>query len=239
MLKLIHADLFKVFHRSAFYIMLAVLSGFAAVLVVMMFRDSEVSISNVYSMAPLLLPYPAALLPIITQFTLGEEYRERTVKNTIEYGTGRGLYFSSKLISTIILGAILTAAVYGVYFGTASIIAPSGEGVASVLAADVFSRIGAAFTVYIAAAAMSMFLLTVFGRSSMAIFAYYGILYFTGPLLMLFHLDNLKPYLLKTQLAVLSGRNTPDFLFILMVSAVTSAVFFAVGLTVLKKKDMA
>jgi len=116
---------------------------------------------------------------------------------------------------------------------------PVGDGVTGVLAADILTRIGAAFTVCVAAAVMSMFLLTVFGRSAMAIFAYYGILYLSNLILVLFRLSSLVPYLLKTQFSSLSGRTPPDYGFVLTVSAVTFAVFFAGGLAALRKKDMA
>lgn len=240
MLKLIRADFYKVFRRPSFYILLTVLPLLAVALVLVAIRGRNAgTMTGAFDVAPNLLTYPGALLPLVTELTLGEELRGRTVKNTIEYGTSRAIYFCGKLISAELLGAILLLLVFGAYFGTAFLSLPQGMGVSSELAGTVFSRIGAAFAVYTAACAFSMFLLVVFHRSTLAIFTYYGGIYLTELFLQLFQLNGLKQYLLNTQLSLLTGEDPPRFGFIFTVAAVTFAIFFAGGLTALKRKDMA
>jgi len=237
MLKLVRADFYKTFHRSAYYLMLAAFSALAAALVFMMRGGSVGSFAGALALSRELLPYPAALLPLVTQLTLGEEYRERTVKNALEHGAGRGTYFLAKWVSSVLLGLLLAAAVFGAYFGSAALLLGGGAG--AELAKDAFSRIGAACAVYIAAATVSLFLLTVFSRSAAAIFAYYGAFYLSGLLLQLFKQKWALPALLRTQLTNAVSEPAPDYAAVLAVAAVTLAVFFAAGLAATRRKDLA
>jgi len=240
MFKLIHAEFYKIFHRPAFYILLTVLPLLAIDLVLIAIRGRNAgTMTGAFDVAPQMLSYPAALLPFVTELTLGEELRDRTVKNTIEYGTGRGIYFVSKLISTILIGMLFILLVYGAYFAAAAFSLPPGKGVSPGLARAIFSRIGTAAAVYTAASAMSIFLLTIFNRSVLAIFTYYGLFYISELFLDVFRLSRLSDYTLHAQISSLTGEDPPNLGFILAVSAVTFLVFSIGGLAVLRKKDLA
>jgi len=240
MLKLIQAEFYKIFRRLTFFVLLVSLPLLAVALVLIAIRGRNAgTLTGAFLVAPQLLSYPAALLPLITEFTLGEELRERTMKNTIEYGIGRGTYFVSKLISTLLLGILFVVLVYGTYFATAALSMPLGKGIGTELVHATCSRIAAASAVYAAASALSLFLLTGLNRNVSAIFAYYGLFYFTEPLLKAFKLSNGVNYLLSTQVSALTGEDPPQFGFILAVSAVTFAVFCIGSLIVLQKKDLA
>jgi len=240
MLRLIHAEFYKIFRRPAFFILLVTLPLLAIALVLIAIRGRNAgTLTGAFLVAPQLLTYPAALLPLITELTLGEELRERTVKNTIEYGIDRRTYFVSKLISTILLGILFVILVYCTYFATAALSMPLGKGIGTDLLRATFSRVGAATAVYAAASALSLFLLTVLNRSIWAIFTYYGVFYFTDLLLKVFKLGNVSKYLLSTQVSALTGEDQPQFGFILAVSAITFVVFCIGSLIVLQRKDLA
>jgi hypothetical protein len=237
--RLIYADMYKTFHRDLYYMVLILLPALAITLVLAVIRGGNAgTMTGAYDVAPQLLQYPLAVLPLLTQMTIGEEFHERTIKNTIEYGTSRNVYFSSKLISTLILGMILLVAVYAAYFCTAYITLPQGRGVSAELMSSTFVRIGAACAIYAAAAAMSMFLLTVFNKNIMSIFVYYGAIYVTGLLLQLFHLGELSRYLLNKQISALAN-NVLDIKTALLVAAVTFIIFAIGGIIALRKKDLA
>jgi hypothetical protein len=239
MFKLIHAEFYKVFRRPTFYILLSSLLFFAVAIVLIAIRGRNAgTVTGAFRVAPTLLTYPAALLPLVTELTLGEELREHTAKNTIEYGTGRNVYFISKLISTILLGMLLLILVYSAYFAAAALSMPLGQGVWPELLQATFSRIGTAFAVFIAASGMSLFLLTLFNRSVLAIFAYYGIFYFTEIIFDAFNFSFGTKYLLSVQVTALTGEDPPQYGFILAVSAVTFLVFFTGSLITLRNKDL-
>ncbi len=238
MLKLIHADFYKTFHRAAYYLILFIFCGFAITIAVQMRGRDAGSWSGSFLAASQLLIYPVAFLPIITQITLGEEYREHTVKNTLAFGTNRCLLFCSKWVSTVLLGLLLTAAVFAAFFGSAALALPRDVQFSQKLVTDFFARLGAACVVYVAAATMSLFFLVVFNRNTLAIFLYYGAYYFTGLLLMLFHLNGGNKYLLQTQLKGIAGDPVPNLQKAMVISAVTMAAFFVAGVFASRRKDL-
>lgn len=238
MLKLIHADLYKTFHRAAYYLMIAVCCGLALLLTAAMRGGSVGTWSGSVVAAASLLTYPAALLPLVTQITLGEEYREHTMKNTLAFGTDRCVLFCSKWVSTVLLGLVLTAAVFAAYFGGAAVALPRDADFSMELVKQFFTRLGAACVVYVAAATMSLFFLVVFNRNTLAIFLYYGAFYLTELLLYLFHAGNGSVYLLKTQLSGIATAANPDMQKAMLITVVTMAVFFSAGLVASRKKDL-
>lgn len=238
MLKLIHADFYKTFHRAAYYLILFIFCGFAITIAVQMRGRDAGSWSGSFLAASQLLIYPVAFLPIITQITLGEEYREHTVKNTLAFGTNRCLLFCSKWVSTVLLGLLLTAAVFAAFFGSAALALPRDVQFSQKLVTDFFARLGAACVVYVAAATMSLFFLVVFNRNTLAIFLYYGAYYFTELLLMLFHLNGGNKYLLQTQLKGIAGDPVPNLQKAMVISAVTMAAFFVAGVFASQRKDL-
>lgn len=238
MFKLIHADFYKTFHRSAFYLMLLIFCGLALVMAVAMRGGQAGTWSGSLSVGIVLLSYPPMLLPLITQLVLGEEYQEHTMKNTLSFGTDRGLAFFSKWISSVLLGLILMAAVFGVFFGGAALLLEHDTLFSQELVKQFLRRLGASSLIYIAAVTASLFFYAVFNRNALAIFLYYGAFYLSELLLMLFHLGNASTYLLKTQLDHVT-QGAASMQQPILVSLVTMAAFFAAGLAVSCRKDLA
>ena len=130
------------------------------------------------------------------------------MKNTLSFGTDRGLLFFTKWISSVLLGLILTAAVFGVYFGSSAMLFQHDSAFSQELMGQFLNRLGVACLIYIASVTMSLFFLVLFSRNTLAIFLYYGVFYLTELLLKLFRLETVVPYLLKSQLmSIVQGPN--------------------------------
>lgn len=237
MFKLIHADFYKTFHRAAYYMMLLIFCGLAFLFSLMLRGSSAGTWSGSVGVAVELLFYPPMLLPMITQIVLGEEYREHNMKNTLSFGTDRGLLFSTKWVSSVLLGLILTAAVFGVYFGSSAMLLQHDSAFSQELMRQFLSRLGVACLIYIASVTMSLFFLVLFNRNTLAIFLYYGVFYLTDLLLTLFHLKKVVPYLLKSQLSSIVGEPNVLMQQPILVSLATMAVFFVASLAVSYRKD--
>ncbi|HBN81319.1 MAG TPA: hypothetical protein DD433_08075, partial [Ruminococcaceae bacterium] len=66
MLKLIHADLYKTFHRAYFFLLTAVVSALCVVMVFALRGGEAGNWSAAVSLGAMLLSYPVFLLPMLT-----------------------------------------------------------------------------------------------------------------------------------------------------------------------------
>ena len=235
MLKLIHADFYKVFHRLYFYILTVVLAGLCFITIFAM-KGSCASQSIKFAIA--MFSMPVFILPMVTQIVFSEEYQSHTLKNTASYGTDRTVLFISKWITSILLSAILAAVLLAVYMGGTMLILKRDAAFNSALIQEFFTRLGAACSVYIACISMSVFLAAVFNRNGFAIFLYYALFYFTGYLLLLFRLGSATKYLLKYSLDAIMQNPATQLQQPVVVSLVTAVAFFVGGAVLFRRKDL-
>lgn len=239
MLKLIHADLYKVFHRMYFYIMMLALVVLCVIVNSAMHGSGQYGTASFSIMfAVSLLNLPVILMPMLTEIVSAEEYRDHTIKNTLSFGTNRTLLFLSKYICAVILGVILMAVVLGSYFGSMMIFLPKDPKFTSEIIREFFIRLGASCTVYLACISMAVFFTVLFNRSTMAIFLYYGVFYLTEYLLYLFHFSKGIDYLLKTQISNIMKLPIIQLQNPVVISLVTLLVFLMAGIALFRKRDV-
>lgn len=237
MLKMIHADLYKTFHRAYFFIMMLVVSGLCVAMVFAMRGGTAASWSGAATLVSMLLDYPILLIPMITQIVYAEEFRDHTLKNTVAFGTNRTSLYISKWLTTIILGLIMAAVVLFFFFGSAALILPKDPGFKWELMKVFFERFGASCLVYVASISMSVFFIQLFNKSTLAIFFYYGAFYLTELILKLVKLEKGIDYLLKTQISEIMSKPIDQLQNPIVITLVTMAVFFAAGIVFFRKKD--
>ncbi|WBY64895.1 MAG: ABC transporter permease [Thermocaproicibacter melissae] len=237
MLKMIHADLYKTFHRAYFFIMTLVVSGLCVALVFAMRGGGAGNWTGATELGVELLGYPVFLIPMLTQIVYAEEFRDHTLKNTIAFGTNRTVLYISKWLTTIILGVIMAAVVLFFFFGCAALILPKDSDFTWDFMKVFFERFGASCLVYIAAISMSIFFIQLFNKSTLAIFFYYGGFYFTDLILTLIKCDKGIDYLLKTQMSAIISKPVDQFRDPIVITLVTMAVFFVAGIVFFRKKD--
>lgn len=235
MFKLIHAELYKIFHRAYFFVMALCA---AALCVVLMFAMRGENMSKSVEFGTMLLSYPVFLLPMLTQIVSAEEFRDHTLKNTLAFGTNRTALYVAKWLTAIILGVLLAAVVLVAYFGSAALLLTKDTAFTSGLMREFFTRVGAASAVYVACISMSVFFISLMSRSTLAIFLYYGAFYLTNLLLQLFRLVWGIDYLLKTQIEAIAANPVSQLQQPVVISLVTMAAFFAAGLAVFRRKDL-
>lgn len=239
MLKLIHADLYKVFHRAYFYIMMAILAALCV------FVNFAIHGSGAYNTASFsvtsaisFLSFPVILLPMLTEVVSAEEYRDHTIKNTLSFGTNRTVLFLSKSISAVILGVILMVVVVVVYFGSMMILLPKDANFTSDFMREFFIRLGASCSVYVACISMAIFFTVLFNKSTLAIFLYYGAFYLTDLLFKLFHFSKGIDYLLKSQISNITALPIVKLQTPVTISLVTMLVFLVAGIAVFRRRDV-
>ena len=241
MLKQIHCDLYKVFHRFYFYIMALALGGLCILLNAVMANQGGKAypVSFSWQFFASVLSYGLFLLPMLTEIVLAEENREHTLKNAVSFGAARGTLFVSKFVTSVILGVILIAVVLTFYCGSSLLLLPKDAAFTADMVRGFFERVGVACIVYMAALAVSAFLSILLRRNSLFIFAYYGTIFLTDYLFKLLKISFLNSYLLKTQFsAISSAQSMMQMQMPFLVSIVTLAVFTVFGLFVFKKQDV-
>jgi hypothetical protein len=240
MLKLIHADLYKVFHRAYFYVLSLIVLGLSLVLIFGLHNSSAPfnSASSAIQLATECITYPILLLPCLTDIVMHEEYREHMVKNTLSYGTNRFLLYSAKVLTSVILGVIMMAVALIVYCGSASLILQHDAKFTPLLFREFFARLAAACVVYIACLAMAAFFSTLFSNNALWIFLFYVAFYMSDLLLKLFRLSGGIDYLLKIQVTNIIKNPVSQLTTPIAISLVTLAVFFVAGAVLFRRKDV-
>lgn len=237
MLKMIHADLYKTFHRMYFYILMLSVSVLCVVMVFAMRGGDYGNWSGAVMTGAALLSYPIFLLPMITQIVYAEEFHDHTLKNTISYGTNRTTLYVSKWLTSILLGVIMTVVVLAFYFGGAALFLTKDPTFKWELVREFFIRLSASCAVYVAAISMSVFFIQLFNRSTLAIFLYYAGFYLTEYLLKLCHWSKGADYLLKTQILNIGQNPLAKLQTPVVISIITMAIFFLAGIVFFRKKD--
>lgn len=238
MLKLMHADLYKTFHRAYYFVMMLLISALCVTLIFTLRGGEYGNWSGSAACAASMLSLPVVLLPMITQIVSAEEYRDHTLKNTLSFGTNRTALYVSKWVTTVLLGVLLMVVVLAVYFGSSAMLLPKDAAFKGEIFREFFIRLGAACSVYVACISMSVFFIALFNRSTLAIFLYYGAFYLTDLILKLVHLNKGVDYLLKTQINNICAVPVAQLQKPIVISLVTMAVFFVGGMVLFRKKDL-
>lgn len=236
MLKLIHADLYKTFHRAYYFVMMLLIAALCVTLIFALRGGQYGNWSGSTACAISMLSYPIIFLPMLTQIVSAEEFHDHTLKNTLSFGTNRTTLYVSKWVTTVLLGVLLTAVVLAVYFGSSAMLLTKDAAFKGF--GDFFIRLGASCSVYLACISMSVFFIALFNRSTLAIFLYYGVFYLTDLILKLIHLNKGIDYLLKTQINSICAVPVAQLQKPVVISLVTMAVFFVGGLVIFRKKDL-
>ncbi|MCI1991350.1 MAG: ABC transporter permease [Oscillospiraceae bacterium] len=239
MLRLIHADLYKIFHRFYFYIMAASLAALCVLVNLVLRTAGQYSAASFsWGFAVSMLSAPVFLMPMLTDIVSAEEYREHTLKNTLSFGTNRTSLYFSKAITSVLLGILLMAVVLVFYCGSSLIFLPRDAKFTGDLIREFFVRAAASCSVYIASIAMAVFLTVLFRHGSLAIFIFYGAFYLTEYLFKLLRISQLNRYTLKTQIGQIAGQPLAQLQTPVLISLVTMAVFLAAGAAVFHRRDI-
>jgi ABC-2 type transport system permease protein len=240
LLKLIHADLYKVFHRIFFYSMLAVMAVLA---VLVNFSLSKLSASNsAYASWMLVrlyfLSWPIFIMPILIDLIAAEEYKEHTLKNTVSYGLNRTKIYCSQLISSTILGVIVGVVALGFYCGSSLLLLKSDPQFTGAFIADFFSRVGVSCIGYITSIMIAAFFAMIFQKNSLFVFAFYAAIFLPQGLFKLLRHSEWNQYLLITQFGQISTGTTQQMMKSSVVFAVTAVIFLVLGIIFFNKKDI-
>ncbi|XOQ44597.1 MAG: ABC transporter permease [Clostridium sp.] len=240
MLKLIHADLYKVFHRIFFYCLLAVMAVLA---VLVNFSLSRLSTSiSAYSSWMVVrlyfLSWPIFIMPILVDLIAAEEYKEHTLKNAVSYGLNRTTLYGSQLIASIILGVIVGVVALGFYCGSSLLFLKSDPQFTGEFIADFFSRVGISCIGYVAAITIAAFFAMIFQKNSLFVFAFYAAIFLPQGLLELLGHSEWNQYLLITQFGQIASGTTQQMMESSVIFVITAAFFVILGIIFFQKKDI-
>lgn len=241
MLKMIRADLYKVFHRPFFYLLLA---GMAVLAFLVNFSLSRLSEGNtVYNSWMVVLTYflswPVLLIPVLIDLVGAEEYKEHTLKNSISYGMNRTKLYCSQLSVSAILGILVGAVALGAYCGSSLLLLRQDPSFTGVFAADFFRRVGVCCLGYAASIPIAAFLGVMLQKNSLFVFAFYAAVYLPQLLLNLFHLSDLSKYfLLMPQFSRIAAGTSQQMLISAAVFFATAVFFGILGIAFFRKKDI-
>lgn len=239
MFKLIRADFFRLFHRAYVYVLLGGLAGLS-ILINVTLMHSEDYASAVFSWELLLnyLMFPMMLLPMLTDVVFGEEFKEHTLKNTVAHGANRVELYLAKLISSELLGLLLAAVTAGVYCGSSLLFLHRDAQFTEQFVREFFERFGAACVLYMAGVALAVLLTALFRKSSLSLFAYYGVVFLLRYLFSLLRVSVLNKYLLITQFSAVAGGPMQEVQTAVVIGAVSFAVFAVAGPVLFLRQDV-
>lgn len=240
MIKSIHSDLYRSFNRMYMFVLIICIAGLSIIVNIALStsRPEIASVSSSWGLALNLLTFPMFLLPMLVDIVFAEEYKEHTLKNTVAFGTNRAILFISKNITIILLGILLAAITFAVWCGSSLILLNHDAHFTGAFISDFFMRVGASCVDYVACIAVASFVAVLLKRSSLFVFAYYGVIFFMKYVFMLFKVPFLNKYLLSEQIAVFGQGSAAQIQNSLLVCLVTLAVFIALGLVSFKKQDV-
>lgn len=240
MLKLIHADLYKVFHRPSFYLLL---SGMAALAFFVNFSIARISPDNsVYSSWMVVLIYflswPVLLMPVLVDLVESEEYKDHTLKNAVSYGLNRGELYCSQIVVAVILGVLVGAVALGAYCGSSLLLLKRGAQFTGAFAADFFRRVGVSCVGYAASISAAAFLAMILPKNSLFVFAFYAVIYLPQYVLRLLKLSGWSRFLLMPQFSRIAVGSAQQMSDSLLVFLVTAAFLILLGVAFFRKKDI-
>ncbi len=242
MLKIIHADLYKSFHRMYLYVFMAVMSGLA-IFYNVIFASQSAPRETAFHFSLLLLAYPLYFAVMFVDIILGEENKEHTLKNTVSFGISRTKLFLAKNISAILITLAVAAVTVGVFYVSGLILLKAGSGYTTALLTDLGKRIGIALLVYLAAVVMGTFLSTVIKRNGLFIFAYFGALIVPMLVFKLLTLANqifrhAADAMLMAQPDILVQATSAQMLNVVWVALAHIAVFAILGVLLGKRQEI-
>lgn len=239
MLKLIRADLFRLFHRIYFYVLLGALAGLAVIVNIAIANvNSYAFVSFSWGFVLSFLMVPLFLMPMLSDIVLAEEYREHTLKNTVANGVNRLELYLSKTVTTVVLGLLLAVVAVGAYCASSLILLGRDPQFTDQFVREFFLRVGAACTVYIAGMTLSNLLAVLLKRNSLFVFVYYAAVFFTQYLFKLLRVPQLNDYLLVSQITVVSGKPVAQLQGALVISAITAVVCIICGLVFFRRQNV-
>ncbi len=240
MLKLIHADLYRCFHRLYLYLLAGALAGLCLLLSFQFRRQGDITAAQAWTFAlTQLFGYPLLVIPMLPDIVFTEESREHTLKNTVAFGVSRVELYVSKALTAILLGLLLAAAALAVYCGGTLLLLPRGPVFAGGLAGQFFGRFAALCSVYVGAVAVAALFTVFLHRGALAVFVYYAAVYMSRYLFPLLHLPKAADYLLVAQVRpIVSGA--PDAVRqAVLISLATLAAFLTLGAACFRRRDVA
>jgi ABC-2 type transport system permease protein len=238
---MIHADLYKVFHRPFFYFLLA---GMAALALLVNFSLSRLSAGNTVTnswMVVLIyfLSWPVLLMPVLIDLVGAEEYKDHTLKNAISYGLSRTKLYGSQIAVSVVLGVLVGAVALGAYCGSSLLFLRQDPSFTGAFAADFFRRVGVCCIGYAASIPIAAFLSMMLQKNSLFVFAFYAVIFLPQLLLKLFHLSGLSRYfLLMPQFSLIAAGTSGQMMASTLVFAVTAIFFTVLGAVFFQKKDI-
>lgn len=240
--KLICADLYKAFHRTYFFLIVAGMSALA-LLFNSIFAGVHAPLEASLEMAGGLFLYPLFLPPMFADVVTAEENKEHTLKNTLSFGTSRTVLYLSKTASTILITLAAAAVTLAVYFASAFLLlAPKGSDVVPVLSAFAL-RIGVALLLYIAGASLATLLAILVKRNALFSFAYFGAVVL--PPLLFRMLSVLSPVFRTAQKVTLlmqsdglASFSDAQLLSAVWIALIHFAVFTALGAILFRRQEV-
>ena len=241
MIKSIHSDLYRTFHRMYMLVLIIGMAGLAVAVNIALSSSSNpemASVSTSWNLALGMLTFPMFILPMLVDIVFAEEYKEHTLKNTVSSNTDRTVLYISKTITAILLGIILAAVTYAVWCGSSLVFLHHDVHFTSQFIQDFLTRIISVCADYIACIAVASFFAMILKRSSLFVFAYYGVVFFAKYIFTLFKVSSLSKFLLSEQVIVFERGSMAQMQNSILICLITLIVFTVLGVVFFKKQDV-
>jgi MFS family permease len=237
---MIRADLYKVFRRPLFYILLASMAvlAFLVNFCILKLSTTHLVYNSWTAVMLYFLSWPALLMPLMIDLVGAEKYKENTLKNDVSYGVSRTKLYLSQMTVSIVLGLIVGGVALGTYCGSSLLMLQQDAAFTSAFIADFFSKVGVCCIGYVACIALASFLSTMFQKNSFFVFAFFLAIYFPQLLFNLLQLSRLNQYLLIPQFGMIAIGDSQQLMTSAVVFVVTGVVFTVLGAAFFKKKDI-
>lgn len=247
------AELFRNFHHRILWGCIACivgcgLLGCIAFEYMNICNGANLTIELVMTIGVGVIPAYTYLMGAFSEMTMGEEFKNNTIKNIASSGLSRGKIYVCKVIESIILMAFVTfvSFVLIVLLGYLILGSSSSEEFISILK-ECVTRGSIALILWSGAIAVSVFLIAVFKNSTTAILIYVALIMSRGEIFRLLGrymnpiFTHMKKYLLTTQLNQLVEVSQLSSEFIgraLVVGFGSIVVMTFLGYKVLKRADV-
>ena len=172
MLKIIHADFYRTFHRPYLYVLTGILCIFALFFNLIFPPDTQLVGSLAVTLK--LLSVLPLLSVMFVAIIMAEEIEYGTLKNTISLGAGRNSVFIGKSISSVAVMLISAAVTFAVYFGSAYMRFQRGKGYSPTFLKGYLLRIGAAVLLVVGTIFIAMLFAVLFRKSITYAFVFTG-----------------------------------------------------------------
>ncbi|NLJ30600.1 MAG: ABC transporter permease subunit [Clostridiales bacterium] len=242
MMKIINADLYKSFHRTYLYVMMACLAGMA-ILFNAILASQKAPLEATFELTVNFLTIPLFFLSMFADVITAEENKEHTLKNTVSFGFSRAQLFLGKSVSTILVMVAVASVTLFAYFASAFLLLqPQNNDLYPVLS-NYAVRIGTAFLIYVASVILATLLAAFFKRNALFTFAYLGCLFvpvFLSKLLGLVNpvFSKADAYLLANQTDRIGAIAQNQLINSVWVALAHIAVFTVLGLFMFRRQEV-